>query len=211
MKEIYTTGEELQKHRIPNDIFEHLTTNVPDYNPASKISMLQIIEISGLDVAIWALRAIIGKKKKRKIALEFTIACAEHVLPNFENLYTNDNRPRKAIEAARLVLISDTKKNRELAYRAYMPAHAALFVGNSSGDARIRAAASAASISASYLAHAAGTADATISVGLSDEAALYAAISASQLEAVKGVQIRPSPVRKWQKQKLIDILKGEKK
>ncbi|KKN79248.1 hypothetical protein LCGC14_0342660 [marine sediment metagenome] len=115
---IYTTGEELQKHRIPNDIFEHLTTNVPDYNPASKISMLQIIEISGLDVAIWALRAIIGKKKKRKIALEFTIACAEHVLPEFEKDHPNDVRPHKAIEAAKKVLESDTEKNRIMALLA---------------------------------------------------------------------------------------------
>ena len=32
----------------------------------------------------------------------FTCDCAEHVLPIFERKYPNDNRPRKAIETARL-------------------------------------------------------------------------------------------------------------
>lgn len=32
----------------------------------------------------------------------FAVLCAEHVLPNFESKFPNDDRPRKAIEAARM-------------------------------------------------------------------------------------------------------------
>jgi len=48
----------------------------------------------------------------KKDNLKLAIYSAELVLSNFEKEYPKDNRPRKAIEAAKKVLKEDTKKNR---------------------------------------------------------------------------------------------------
>ena len=43
---------------------------------------------------------------------QFAIDCALRVLPIFENAYPNDDRPRKAVEAAQAYLNKPTKANR---------------------------------------------------------------------------------------------------
>lgn len=48
----------------------------------------------------------------------FAIECAEKVLPIFEPERPGDDRPRKAIEAARAYLLSPTEKNRAAANAA---------------------------------------------------------------------------------------------
>ena len=50
------------------------------------------------DWLIWLLRK--SRKIDKPTAVKIAIACAEHVLANFEKNYPNDRRPRKAIEAA---------------------------------------------------------------------------------------------------------------
>ena len=42
----------------------------------------------------------IDKQDHRSLAL-WAADCAEHVLPHFEKMYSDDARPRKAIEAGR--------------------------------------------------------------------------------------------------------------
>lgn len=54
--------------------------------------------------------------KKDSVAL--AIYSAELCLDEFEKLYTDDNRPREAIEAAKKVLVHDTAKNRSAASEA---------------------------------------------------------------------------------------------
>ena len=54
--------------------------------------------------------------KKDNVAL--AIYSAELVLENYEKIYPNDNRPRKAIEAAKKVLKIDNVKNRAAAEAA---------------------------------------------------------------------------------------------
>jgi len=54
-------------------------------------------------------------KWQKKDSVALAIYSAELVLPNFEKEYPNDDRPRKAIEAAKKVLENDTKENREAA------------------------------------------------------------------------------------------------
>lgn len=57
-------------------------------------------------------------KWDKKKSLKLAIYAAESVLPNFEKEYPDDDRPRKAIEAAKKVLRQDSKKNREAARSA---------------------------------------------------------------------------------------------
>ena len=58
----------------------------------------KIIETNGIEDAIWALRTVEGKDREIRL---FLADCAEMVLPIFEKDYPNDDRPRKAIQAAR--------------------------------------------------------------------------------------------------------------
>jgi hypothetical protein len=62
------------------------------------IELTYILETLGIDDAIWALRSLEGKDKEIRL---FAADCAESVLHIFEKEYPNDDRPRKAIRAAR--------------------------------------------------------------------------------------------------------------
>ena len=53
----------------------------------------------------------------------FTIFIAEQVLPIFENKYPNDDRPRKAIKAAKKMSKLDSKENRRSVTRAASEAY----------------------------------------------------------------------------------------
>lgn len=61
----------------------------------------------------------------KKDTVEVSIKCAEFVLPIFENRYPNDDRPRKAIEAAKAWLENPTSENENMAFEASLHAHAA--------------------------------------------------------------------------------------
>ena len=62
------------------------------------LKIAKIIETNGIEDAIWALRTVEGKDKEIRL---FAADSAEMVLPIFEKGYPNDDRPRKAIQAAR--------------------------------------------------------------------------------------------------------------
>ena len=62
------------------------------------LELRTILESNGLDDTLWALRAVEGKDKEIRL---FAADCAELVLHIFEKEYPNDDRPRKAIQAAR--------------------------------------------------------------------------------------------------------------
>ena len=62
------------------------------------LELRTIFESNGLNDTIWAMRAVDGKDKEIRL---FAADCAEFVLPIFEKEYPNDDRPRKAIQAAR--------------------------------------------------------------------------------------------------------------
>ena len=47
----------------------------------------------------------------KRLSVEYAIGCARHVLPKYENKYPDDDRPRKAIEAAEKWLKKPTKEN----------------------------------------------------------------------------------------------------
>jgi len=68
------------------------------YGVNTPITLLQILDINGLDDALWALRACPDADTFARL-----LACdyAEHVLRIFETQYPDDDRPRKAIAVSR--------------------------------------------------------------------------------------------------------------
>ena len=80
-------------------------------------------------------------KWTRKDSISLAVFAAELVLENYENKYSNDLRPRQAIEAAKKVLKHDTKKNRDAAWAAGNAARGAWYAA---GDAAWYAAGDAA-------------------------------------------------------------------
>ena len=71
------------------------------------------------DKQCWSeMRLIKTYKWTKKDSIALSIYSAELCLKNFEKEYPNDDRPRKAIEAAKAVLEKGTKKNRDAAWSA---------------------------------------------------------------------------------------------
>lgn len=68
------------------------------YGVNTPITLLQILDINGLDDALWALRACPDSDTFARL-----LACdyAEHVLRIFETQYPDDDRPREAIAVSR--------------------------------------------------------------------------------------------------------------
>ena len=68
------------------------------YGRDTPITLLQILNINGLDDALWALRACPDSDTFARL-----LACdyAEHVLRIFETRYPDDYRPREAIAVSR--------------------------------------------------------------------------------------------------------------
>jgi hypothetical protein len=78
-----------------NKLLNHLGKTQADDEP---LSIATIIQSNGIRDAVWALRAVEGKDKEIRL---FAADCAESVLHIYEKQYPNDDRPRKAIQAAR--------------------------------------------------------------------------------------------------------------
>ena len=58
----------------------------------------KIVETNGIEDAVWALRTVDWHDREIR---HFAADCAEMVLPIYEKRYPDDDRPRKAIQAAR--------------------------------------------------------------------------------------------------------------
>src|SRR3990167_6396655 len=106
--------------------------------------------------ARWLYSRLMALAQKRA----FAIHAAEQVLPIFETKYPKDKRPRKAIEAAKAVLVDDTSTSRRAAADAASAASAAAYAAVSAS-----AAASAAAASVAY----ATSASATAAAGMGEE------------------------------------------
>ena len=78
------------------------------------------------DKQCWSeMRIIEWHKWTKKDSVALAIFAAELCIDNFEREYPEDDRPRKAIEAAKAVLKSDTTKNRSAAWSAAEAARSA--------------------------------------------------------------------------------------
>ena len=162
-----------------------------DFDPDAEINLLTILESNGVADMIWTLRAAIGQDSKR-IASQLAMRFAEQALPIFEKRRPNDERPRKAIQAARDYLDgkisleelrscrshADAADAAAAAYAAYAAAYAA------ADDAAAYAAAYAAAdaAAAAYATYVAAAADATY---VADADAAYATYVAAREKALE--------------------------
>ena len=157
----------------------------------------KLIESKKLDWANWLLVRLIDQRKQ----IQYAIFAAEKVLHNYETLYTDEDRPRKAIEAAKEYLNDSSEKNRFIAssaacaaYSAYSAADSAAYSARSSSRSAYstysssRSAASAA-YSAYSAARSARSADSAASTAYSaaDSAARSAAYSAASADIMRTI------------------------
>ena len=95
-----TTLNKIREHEPCTESWEkllnHLGKTKADDEP---LELKTILDLLGIEDAIWALRSLDGKDKEMRL---FACDCAESVLHLFEDKYPEDNRPKRAIEVSRL-------------------------------------------------------------------------------------------------------------
>ncbi len=133
----------------------------------------------------------LGEEDHRSLAL-WAVDCAEHVLHLFEEKHPKDNRPRKAIEAARAWARGEIRCG--AARAAALAAHAA---ARDADEAAARAAARAAG-------HAAATAHAAVHA----RAAAAYAVTAVDTTAAAAAAAASARERDWQRRRLPKRLRG---
>ena len=96
---IYTTLEKIRENELCESGWKKLLADLGKTEADNEpLSLKMVLEINGVHDAIWALRCIEGMDGLiRELACRF----AESVLPNYEEKYPGDMRPRNAIEVAR--------------------------------------------------------------------------------------------------------------
>jgi len=94
-----TTLNKIKSHSPCEDGWKKLLNYLNKTEADDEVLELRtILESNGLDDTIWVFRAVEEKDKEIRL---FAADCAELVLPIYEKQYPNDDRPRKAIQAAR--------------------------------------------------------------------------------------------------------------
>ena len=143
--------------------------------------ILAEVEVAGKhevqdDKEVWEkMRVVRSWKWTKKDSILLAIFAARLVLKNFEKEFPNDDRPRKAIEAAEAYAKNPTKKNREAAKTAESAAESA-------AEAAWSAAESAAESAESAAWSAVSAAESARSAAWSAESAAESARSAAQSE-----------------------------
>jgi hypothetical protein len=97
-----------------------------------KVGVFRLTTIKEIPLPEW----YANETHRKRVAVRFAILCAEAVLPLFESIYPNDDRPRKAIEAAKEYPCKNTA--------AYAAADAARAAAYAAADAAYAAADAAA-------------------------------------------------------------------
>jgi hypothetical protein len=107
------TKEFLKRQSADYDLKVWLKENKLIGAPSNKV-LNKLIEANKLNGANWLITHVMNRKQ----CTAYAIFAAEQVLGIFEKKYPNNKRPRKAIEAAKLVLKRNNKKNRIVAEEA---------------------------------------------------------------------------------------------
>ena len=141
----------------------------------------------------WMLRA--RGPVTKKLSVMVAIACAERVLCVYEAEYPNDNRPRKAIDAARAYLRRPCKRLRSAAAFASWSAWSAAMSAESASSAE------SAARSAAWSA-----ASAARSAAESARSASWSAESAAESAAMSAASAAWSAERKWQADKIRELV-----
>ena len=113
---LHTTFRKLHENEACRKGYTKLARSlggVNKYGRDTPIPLDKIIESNGLPDTLWAFRATI--ETSDDLLIEFACRCAEHVLPFYEDKYPKDNRPRKAIEAARVCITDKSQTARDAA------------------------------------------------------------------------------------------------
>jgi hypothetical protein len=136
----------------------------------------------------------------REIVVAFAADCAEHVLPIFETAFPDDDRPRRAIEAARACIANPTPENRAATGDAAQAAWAAWATGDAAQAAWAARAAARAAEDAAWAAWAAEDA------AWAAEDAAWAARAAWAAEDAVAAARAADAERTWQGAHLIELL-----
>jgi hypothetical protein len=169
---------------------QHLGS-VEQYGADREITLLTILDSNGLDDTLWCLRATVEESEafKRNLACDF----AESVLGIFEKRRPGDDRPRKAIEAAR-GFASGTVSHEEMQGARAAAAAAAAAAADAAAYAAAAAAAYAAAAAADAAAYAA-------------DAAAYAAADAAAAAAY-AADAADAAARKQKKDQLAEMFRA---
>ena len=93
-------------------------------------------------IAWWLYKSGVNLDKKTWVQL--ALICAEAVLQNYERQYSDDKRPRKAIEAARAWLNNPSSEAESAAWSAARSAESAAWSAESAAESAARSAAESA-------------------------------------------------------------------
>ena len=154
-----------------------------DFNPDAEINLLTILESNGVADMLWTLRAT--DQDSKRVASQLAIEFSEQALPIFEKRRPNDERPRKAIQAARDYLdgkisLEELRACRSrAAYAAADAAAYAAYAADAADAATYAADAATDAADATYAATDATYADATYAATDAADAATCAADAAT--------------------------------
>jgi len=158
-------------------LLSHLGT---DFNPDAEINLLTVLESNCVTDMLWARSAT--EQDSKRIASQLAIEFAEQSLPIFENRHPEDQRPRRAIQAARDYL--DGKIDLEALREARVHAAAAAAAADDAADDADDAGGGDAAAYAAYAAtYAAAAATYAADYAATDAAADYAADAATYAAA----------------------------
>ena len=110
----------LRKHNACEGRYAHLVSKLgPEWGDKDEINLLDILKHNGTADCLWALRAVVKHPEADRVMRLMAADFAEAVLPIFEKEHPDDDRPRKAIEAARKYANGEiTAKERAAAWDA---------------------------------------------------------------------------------------------
>ena len=105
------------------------------------IPLSDILDVLGIDEALWALRCVIPTeaKERDRIARTFACDCAESVLQIYETEYPGDSRCREAINTARRFIGGNATEEELAAARADAGDAARAAARAAAGDAAFEA------------------------------------------------------------------------
>ena len=92
----------LRKFNACSGRYAHLVDKLgPEWGDKDDINLLDILKHNGTDDCLWALYATVKHPEVYRVIRLMAADFAEAVLPIYEKEYPKDDRPRKAIKAAR--------------------------------------------------------------------------------------------------------------
>lgn len=173
-------------------IFAESVGGIKEYGDNTLTPLTEVLRVCGLLDALWCLDYC-TKEPSKTISIKLACDFAEHVLHIYEKVYPNDDRPRKAIETARLY--ADGKVTGSTATVV------------SAAESATWAAAESAAVSAES-AVVSAVVSATWSATRSAWAAVWSA--AWSAESTTG-SVAWSAEEEWQKQRFIDYMEEEER